>query len=632
MNDKLTELYGIYDIPPDDVSRIRLPDGLVYGCPLCHMLNPDSRHRDNDCCYQYDPVEENFLKIRKDLITCSPTHGTFVNPFLVSGDTCYSVGMTHGHVYYVPCEYVPQLSDMTRYDGMIQLSLEHLKCDTVFVCDDKVYLVPELEQFVVPPQLIHQDRLSKKYEEFITKAETRPEEYSITRNLYLDDINPSNDNKALKLNTFIGLQSFKIVAENLEYPTIGDSFEFHRLGSASPSAFGVVYKGSSRRHPDTKVLFKYQKLDEGDHMFLKEVNNNKLININLDMNPLLPYPYTFKSYFCNQDSADISDLKSTSCMGKGKGFKVGVIVMEEIENAKSLYSYLSNKDINLDTKLSLYLDALTILGHSHIGDIAYNFMHLDAHTQNFLITDCNMNQLTCSPRQKLAIQYGDKTYTLGSTGLTTYLIDFGMSYFPASGKQENLSADFNDTHFDGQIYSAYDFITTSRSALIDIFLETAMTEEEQARIINIMSVFAMTTYKNSWTLAKDVLSNNRSARSEYIPARIVRPNSDINVHVDVKNKEFIDILSDYVNQPSEYERQIYARNAIINSAAAILEENTAPLKRLIDVLSLFLNYYIDGDKHYRTISQRKLCDVYINSDMYEMKNVLDFVFYVNEML
>lgn len=629
-----TDLYGAYDIPSETNEMVALSEGLVYGCPLCYKIDKPHQRDNFECCYYYyNTPLSTFEHLSYETIIPNSEHNTIIDPNAVDTNYNYMVGISQGHAYYYKVSSAINLDEKLVFSYPIQLAMETLSFNDVFITKGRIYVDREYLTYITPAELLFEPRLVKKYNSFIYQINTKPELYEIFRNQYLDDLNPVNTNKALTLDTYVGLQSFKIISDNLDYYQLEKIFEFHKLNSAEASAFGVIYEGKSKNHPETRLLFKYQKasgLETG--LWYKEVENNNLINQNLNYNPNLPYPYTFSSYFCNQSTNKLNNLKSPKCLSSGQGKQIGVIVMEEIENSQSLKSYIINNLLSFQYKLSLFLDTLAILAQAHYGEMPHNFMHLDAHTGNFLVSTCGASSLTCRKHNRLTLRTIYGNYYSGRSGLTTYMIDFGLSYFITQGQQVNSSGDFIDQHFNGQIYPAYDFITISRYVLNGIYLYTNLSADERIILYNIILLYTTTTYKNVWGMAKSIITGNPN-ESWYEPAPLTEaPIEKIDMTGNIDS-----ILSQLVRANSEFGRQKIVQ--LITYKSLILFNTDSKFKKLLDIC---LGYYDTGyGIIYRNISQRKLANIpepllqklmidYKALRNYKLSNIADFIFYVSK--
>ena len=215
------------------------------------------------------------------------------------------------------------------------------------------------------------------------------------------------------------------------------------------SSFGTMYESIIS---GVRLIFKYQWINTDNLRTMWEIEqrNNQYINENLENNPDLPYPYTFKTYQCGP-IRDISHLIIPVCPFDGIP-SVGISVHQYIDSIGSLTG----------DSLQLMLEAVATLAEAHQGDtVIHHFMHLDSKPDNFLISR------TSTTRE---VGFDGFIYHMGTTGYQLNLIDYGFSHFLDDEEQQPRNADIpNGTVLGNELYPAFDLITLIRNLLPKLF-------------------------------------------------------------------------------------------------------------------------------------------------------------------
>ena len=96
-----------------------------------------------------------------------------------------------------------------------------------------------------------------------------------------------------------------------------------------------------------------------------------------------------------------------------------VLLMENIDNARKLYRYIKNDNVNPEIVMSIVKQTLlsNIIAHEHL-----KFTHYDMHSNNVLVKKCQPNSVF------FYILDDNRTYVVPTYGYYPIVIDFGFSY------------------------------------------------------------------------------------------------------------------------------------------------------------------------------------------------------------
>lgn len=460
-------LLGEVVLPPEDPANWSLAPSTIYGCPLCRIVN---EHDASGCCHELRDHRLQPLNFSPELL---PKHGLTISTREISRRRTFSICASMGHVYlravdpasFNPASYRP-IEDTT-----LTLTTEDLSFGHLFIHQGKFYnrdatVVAGLKAEEV---LIGLTKEHHKLVQFGLHGDL----YHSLRNQYLQVLDEYLVPEDIKLDDPYGHRMVKMLVRAIDFNTYS-GVKLERL--KIKSAFGKVYRAQL---PIDQLIFKYQVLSDQfeSEVWETERRNSEFINRNLDRVPNLPYPYTYQMYRCGR-LPDVEHLTQPSCpVGQDS---IGVFVQEYVNSRGALDNFLEEFP---NDGLNLLIEALAVLAEAHQGDtVQHHFMHLDAHTGNFLVSECGPKDRVCSLANNRTTNLGGFEYTFDTHGHRVFLIDFGLSHFLEDATSESYNSDLpDDLTLDSTLYPAYDFITLFRAGMSGLVVSALQSHHHHHR-------------------------------------------------------------------------------------------------------------------------------------------------------
>ena len=451
----LGRLFGDVDVPPVDPTKWAYDDNHVYGCALCKFdINSDQPQR-----FSKIVVNGGKYSVQReyDSVGVYGVHGPVVNiNDLAATGTLFSICVSAGHIY-IRRDNITSLDDYTEVkltSNIISILNHDLPPFELVYYHGSLYnrsavIVDKTEGILLSGLSLMNHRLKK----IITTKPIDVRYYNIERDKFIHDLDDIISTDITTRDTEIGLNSAKLIVRNTKLiDTTAIPFSF----LSGSSAFGKVYKA---RINNEFIIYKYTKIDRNTRGI---VNNEKstslVINENKRYNTRLPYPYTFSLSHC--ESLDITNLKIPKCGTPTSEYGVELFVQEYIDTIGDLHHAITTAKPNVGMKM--IIEAIATLAEAHQGDtVKRHFMHMDAHSGNFLVSLCN--DRTCSLDNSRTTRFGDISYTFGEQGFKIYLIDFGFTYIIDGKTRQSFNGDY--PHVIRGLLPAIDFITLVRGTV-----------------------------------------------------------------------------------------------------------------------------------------------------------------------
>ena len=497
-------LYGEYQLPPekpqpafDSSNPVLLPEGHIYGCPLCyHHLEPSS-----NCCH-IDANGESYIDV-----VPYPFHTSLLAPVVVY-DTirtgqrsigevrqCYMVVVAHGHAAFVDGTSFMFPDRPNQLRGPINVLDEYVPAGELFLCDGVWYVGQRVRYSTNAKETIRKGSLKDHYLWFLQQLK-KGYDYKRVRHQYVLELERKLLEHGPTHDTYYGRYYFETAVNSLDLSVLTERGDNHVLLD-EPSAFGTIYL-SRLKHRDHQLIYKYQLIPSSDDYALQilynEVTNTRLINDLLRAYPAAPYPYTYRVEQCAVPKNYVAHLSHYDCRRRSKP-TVSVLIQQCIEHVGCLESYLGT-----EFEPSVVAEALTTLDFTH--QIA-KITHLDSHYRNMLVVDCAKTSLTCSTNEKLEYQTTNGTRTIGGRGRKVYLIDFGQSC-PADKDYRGVcisldlepnSGFLHSTTLTVRVAPAVDFITLMRGVW-SIYFHHPMANDHQPMMRDWFRLYVALTAKN----------------------------------------------------------------------------------------------------------------------------------------
>lgn len=463
-------LLGQVVLPPENSKEWKLAPSTIYGCPLCYIINNPGTYA-GTCCSQVSDHQFKPIDFSPEIL---PKHKLTITSRDISSKHTYSICASMGHVYlrkvdsatFDPSIYTPV------NDKVLTLTTEELSFGKLFIHHGKFYnhSADILVGLKTKDVLIGLTKEHYKLEQFGLHGDL----YRGLRNNYLQILDGYLVPEEVKLDNTYGHRMVKMIVEAIDF-NVYSGIKLERL--MIKSAFGKVYQAQL---PIDKLIFKYQVLSSSyeSNVWELERQNSEFINRNLDQRPNLPYPYTYQMYRCGQ-LPNVEKLTQPSCpIGNDS---IGVFVQEYVNSRGALNDFIEEFTVE---SLDLLIEALAVVAETHQGDtVKHHFMHLDAHTGNFLISDCGPKDRICDLNNNRVTNFGPFQYKFDTHGHRVYMIDFGLSHFLDGRSEDPYNPDLpSDIRLDSTLYPAFDFITLYRggmSEVVESALSDRVTDDEE---------------------------------------------------------------------------------------------------------------------------------------------------------
>lgn len=457
-------------MPPKDPVDWNIVPSTIYGCPLCYRVNSPTS---DDRCYQ---VDSQLVSIKFPFEQL-PRHGLTITNDDVSPERTVAIGVSMGHIYIRGLD--PTTFDPTNYtpieSSSLTLTTEDLPVGYLYFHHGKFYSsdIRVMGRTGTNNVLIGLTRVHYLLE----RARSDHDQYRAMRNSFLLTLGTYLAPSEIKLDSRYGQQTVKMIIEALNFDALGD-LSLERLDVRS--TYGKIYLVQL---PVDRLVFKYHAFESqfDRDVWQLERRNSEFINRNLDRQPNLPYPYTYHTHCCGP--VNIEHLTRPTCPS---GDETGLIVQQFIDNCGLMKEYA-----NLD----LFIEAMAVLAEAHQGDtVQYHFMHLDAHTGNFLVSECSPENRTCSLANNRTVNLGGLKYTFDTHGYRLFLIDFGLSHFLDDAVSTSYNNDISgEVMLRSELQPAYDFITLYRSGMHSLIESLVRSQVQGQRIFSNEIINHLTT-------------------------------------------------------------------------------------------------------------------------------------------
>ena len=556
-------IFGTVELPPKHYQQWNIPNGIIYGCPLCYQLNNPHGQLYDD---QNNPIEiELYIQ---------PDHRPRVNiKWLTELDAPVSIGVSMGHIY---ATYI----EPNNFDGYEQLEVYPSSQLSILNID------------LAPGELIyHNGTLFNRgailvnvgaeialvglghMNDRLRRSLGNQNLYTMERERFIYDLDTYITIDTTTNDSEYGYYAIKLIVSNSNL--LNTTIPITRLNTYN--AYGVMYRGQLNRE---KLIYKYLLLVPDHNAFMLEKKNLEMINRNLDSKPNLPYPYTYQATKCGKFNLSKQSYPTCPSIEQGDG-NVGVFIQEYIDSYDTVFDAIG-KAPGMD-KINILIETIAVIAEAHHGDtVKHHFMHLDPHGENFLLSNCS--DKTCSLNIERTVNLGGIEYKFNTHGFKVYMIDFGQSYFIDNGPMDMGDCDY-EGRFDGTIIPAIDLIIFAKNVFPEY---TTSILREGGEVWN--------SYKNILRITAMVLVKNTVEFFTKIKGTLTEPIGVDSVDPGDTNS-VIDYIVSYHDQPIE--QQQHAILKLTNYLFSAMEGvGSANIPELINVI---IGIYVDTGTYFSKI-------------------------------